>query len=626
MIHFGSNMAPKEDDVSRLKILLSEGHSLTDAAKIMEVSRSTAQRLKKKIKDSSPAENQKLDLVYGILENATTLLLTGQSMKQALDWSKTIYWNYHYICQERGQHWIKYDLGSRMQNKLGFGEKRKKRIKAFMFFHLEELLELPDIDGGSYYKVTKYIDSWERYGWMEKITQIYADRHNEISRRGDLAERMEKFAPNSDKIYQDLVHFSSKYPIIQDLILGVALVYLKMQYKFDIKEKFNQLVGDDNLFTTITWIECTKLNDSEYENLPSPEQFAQEFYQQGVPDEQILKDYTDFSDDVINYMCTHEKYVSTDVELVIFGGVEEIDLEFAKRGKFRNGAEVRKARELACTNRNELENVVEHGWLSGEELRQAMANYEVAADNRQLWLNMAEMNPQVNWTGEWKSDLLAWADCADQDDFNRLQGFPHPKAMMFFDDVLMTFDEASVRTDYLLKYYNEVNAPGDFISEEQQFSELMSQPCFGNIVKVGKGGVSSIDFALRSTEFESWQPKSKINVLEFTNLHKSRKKAAKDLHFNLSRNILDKSLTGSYDWLASNLRTKLGIGKKDEFLVIDELTKLLNLDRQSINSLHQARMARNWVAHPFEAEEVEPTWEMVKLCLNTAELVVNLGD
>ena len=105
MIHFGSNMAPKEDDVSRLKILLSEGHSLTDAAKIMEVSRSTAQRLKKKIKDSSPAENQKLDLVYGILENATTLLLTGQSMKQALDWSKTIYWNYHYICQERGQHW-----------------------------------------------------------------------------------------------------------------------------------------------------------------------------------------------------------------------------------------------------------------------------------------------------------------------------------------------------------------------------------------------------------------------------------------------------------------------------------------------------------------------------------------
>ena len=46
-------MAPKEDDLTRLKILLASGLSITEAAKRMDVSRSTAQRLKKKIVEIS---------------------------------------------------------------------------------------------------------------------------------------------------------------------------------------------------------------------------------------------------------------------------------------------------------------------------------------------------------------------------------------------------------------------------------------------------------------------------------------------------------------------------------------------------------------------------------------------
>ena len=87
---------------------------------------------------------------------------------------------------------------------------------------------------------------------------------------------------------------------------------------------------------------------------------------------------------------------------------------------------------------------------------------------------------------------------------------------------------------------------------------------------------------------------------------------------------MDKSLTGSYDWLASKLRTKLSIGKKEEIHIIDLIKDLLDLNRLEITALHEARKARNWIAHPFEAEEVNPTWEMVELCLNTAEEILEL--
>ena len=49
-------MVPKEDDITRLKNLLASGLSITEAAKRMGVSRSTAQRLKKKIVEISDTE------------------------------------------------------------------------------------------------------------------------------------------------------------------------------------------------------------------------------------------------------------------------------------------------------------------------------------------------------------------------------------------------------------------------------------------------------------------------------------------------------------------------------------------------------------------------------------------
>ena len=220
-------------------------------------------------------------------------------------------------------------------------------------------------------------------------------------------------------------------------------------------------------------------------------------------------------------------------------------------------------------------------------------------------------------------ELQDWADMADQEDFARLQGFPHPKGMKFFEDVLMQLEESSVRTDYLMRDYNEIEAPGDFISDEADFADLMSSKPFASLVKVGQGGVTQVDFDQRDLQKETWAPKPKIDASGYPQFSRSRKKAAKELQAHLKGNVLDKSLTGAYDWLVSNLKTKLGIGKKDEFLPIDELRDMLGLDKTAVNNLHEARLARNFVAHPFEAEDKEPTWSMVALCLECAERVLN---
>ena len=188
----------------------------------------------------------------------------------------------------------------------------------------------------------------------------------------------------------------------------------------------------------------------------------------------------------------------------------------------------------------------------------------------------------------------------------------------------MLIDEESVRTDYLMRDYNEINAPGDFISDEEEFKKILSNSCFKDFVNVGKGGVSSIDFGLLGKEKEDWKPKAVLNYNDFVQLKKSRKKASKELKEHLDMNQLEKSLTGAYDWLVSNLRTMLEVGKKEEILVIDELEELLGFDRKTKNNLHQARMARNFVAHPFEAEEIPSTWDLVELCLKTAEDLLNL--
>ena len=627
-------MAPKEDDLTRLKILLASGFSITEAAKRMDVSRSTAQRLKNKIVEISNSEGD-TEIVFGVLsDNAVTLRLASGKMHEMLDWSKPIYWNYASIFQKHEDYWLTYPLGKRLQEWHSVNRHHVKRISTEF---LSEALMLSGLGTQNHYKsVTANLSSWIEKDWYRNFENLLQSSYLHVRSLGDLGTR--HFQPNSqfyacnleliiDSISRLCEGFNDEAPFIHFALLaqlgerrdkGLEILQAKGIEIGSYSEQWismatigGTMVSPDEFLTPLTQDPDGHNND---EGHPSSVLFF------GIKN--ILQAYTELPEEVIDYMIQHNNYESADVELVIFGGIDEVDLEFAKKGQFRNIVEFNLAMEKNCTNRAELELVVEHGWDSGDELRKAQDHYGVGPDGRQLYLNMAELNPQVNWTGEWKYDLLDWADLADEEDFQRLRGFPDPKSMVFFEDVLMQIDEDSVRTDFLIRDFNEIDAPGSFISDEAEFGELLSMPCFKGIVKVGKLGVSTINLASRSKE--EWKPKAKINGADYPNFSRSRKKAVKELKTSLEENNLNESLTGAYDWMASNLRSKLRVGKKEEIHVIDQIGALLDLDQSTINALHQARLARNWIGHPISAKEVKPTWEMVELCLKTTEDILQL--
>ena len=619
-------MAPKEDDLTRLKILLASGLSITEAAKRMGISRSTAQRLKKKIVEISDSEGD-TEIVFGVLSsNAVTLRLASGKMHEMLDWSKPIYWNYESIFQKHEDYWLTYPLGKRLQEWHGVNRHYVKRISTEF---LSDALMVSGLGTQHHYKsVTANLSPWMGKHWYRKLEDLLESSYTYLRHRGDLSTRHlqgyegPKLELIIDSVSRRCEDYKDEAPFIHFALLarlgdeqhkGLEILQAKEVEVGTYCEQWISMAtfGGD----MVSPDDFLNMNTDEYSEWDHPSEVL--FF--GIKN--ILQAYTELPEEVIDYMIQHDNYESTDVELVIFGGIDEVDLEFAKKGQFRNIGELNLAREKNCTNRAELEIVVEHGWTSGDELRKAQNHYGVGADGRQLYLNMAELNPQVNWTGEWKHDLLDWADLADDEDFQRLRGFPDPKSMVFFEDVLMQIDEDSVRTDFLIRDFNEIDAPGSFISDEAEFGELLAMPCFRGIVKVGKLGVSTINLASRSKE--EWKPKAKISGADYPNFSRSRKKAVKELKTCLEENALNASLTGAYDWMASNLSSKLSVGKKEEIHVIDQIRDLLDLDQSTINALHQARLARNWIGHPMSAKEVKPTWEMVELCLKTTEDILD---
>lgn len=624
-------MAPKEDDITRLKNLLASGLSITEAAKRMGVSRSTAQRLKKKIVEISDTEGD-TEIVFGVLsKNAVTLRTTSVKMHEMLDWSKPIYWNNDSIFQKYEDYWLTYPLGERLREWHGLP---KSNVNSLTTQHLSDVLLLSGLGQPKHYlDVSESMSRWIR-NWYPETEEWLKKSWNHLRDLGDLSSRHLRSYPgaNLELVLNALLRRCNDFVDDAPFICFSIIAQFREEEREEVLEFLLSQDTDIGSYDE-QWISMATFDKI----LVSPDEFlsplTRDRYGEEDPDghpscvrfygiKNILQAYTELPEEVIDYMIQHDNYESTDVELVIFGGIDEVDLEFAKKGQFRNIGELNLAREKNCTNRSELELVVEHGWDSGEELRKAQDHYGVGADGRQLYLNMAELNPQVNWTGEWKHDLLDWADLADDEDFQRLRGFPDPKSMVFFEDVLMQIDEDSVRTDFLIRDFNEIDAPGSFISDEAEFGELLAMPCFRGIVKVGKLGVSTINLASRSKE--EWKPKAKISGADYPNFSRSRKKAVKELKASLEENALNASLTGAYDWMASNLRSKLSVGKKEEIHVIDQIRDLLDLDQSTINALHQARLARNWIGHPMSAKEVKPTWEMVELCLKTTEDILDL--
>ena len=57
----------------------------------------------------------------------------------------------------------------------------------------------------------------------------------------------------------------------------------------------------------------------------------------------------------------------------------------------------------------------------------------------------------------------------------------------------------------------------------------------------------------------------------------------------------------------------------EDLMVVDEVSNLLKLNKQSITSLHQARLARNWVSHKESEQKIAPRWKYVEITLTYAQ-------
>ena len=616
--HIGSIMSTEHSDIERLKGLLSEGHTLTKSAEILQVSRSTAQRMKKQLQSMS-SSNDAYEIHWGVLgEYAVRLEVNSSRTKAMIDWSRPLYWNYESIFQQQNDYWLENHLGTDLTKQ----SLSQPMIQNLCENYLPQTLEIPRLSKtGEYKERFERLTQYHVASWIEACGGVYEAQLDELMSEGDLSQLEYIDESRESLIFEAICSEAEKHGWLANSIkLAAGIQFKKMNA--DVPFELVGLTADLSILTHFCeiWLELCKLSKEDAKAIPLASSFAENM----VPYfdyRTLLTRLTSLSSEIIDYMIENDNFNSADVILAISGGIEGADLEFAKRGEFKRSVDIKRAKQLNCTSLEELNQVVGYGWSSGKELRNAKSRYDLEHDERELYSRMVEDNILVNWTGDWKVELLAWARDADEEDFKRLQGFPNPKALKFYEEVLLKTNESNARTDYLISDYNEIQSPGDLIDDEDDFSAMMQLSCFNGIAKVGARGVTDINKKSQSKILETWILKPIISLHDSPSLMRSRKKASKLLRDALENNELNNSLTGAYDWLSSNLKSTMELSSEEEFMLVDLLAESLGLTQKIQSQLHEARMARNWIGHPFEAKEVQPTWDMVKLCLKLAEEV-----
>ena len=189
---------------------------------------------------------------------------------------------------------------------------------------------------------------------------------------------------------------------------------------------------------------------------------------------------------------------------------------------------------------------------------------------------------------------------------------------MEFYDFLFTVDESVYRTDRLMKEYNGLKTSGNMIANEDEFELFLSE--FDDIVEVTQGGLTNI--LLNTKKIAKIHPR--VNHTSYPSLKRSSSALARSLKGALKENNLNEASLDSYSWLTEKLRKHLGISQKEELQVVEELVKILKLDKKRQNTLHKARMARNWVGHKDAEQKIEPKWKYVEFALNLSEELVGL--
>ena len=153
----------------------------------MGISRSTAQRLKKKIVEISDSEGD-TEIVFGVLSsNAVTLRLASGKMHEMLDWSKPIYWNFESIFQKHEDYWMPYPLGKRLQE---WHDVNRHYVKRISTEFLSEALMLGGLGTQHHYKsVTASLSPWMGKHWYRKLEDLLESSYVYLRSRGDLSTR-----------------------------------------------------------------------------------------------------------------------------------------------------------------------------------------------------------------------------------------------------------------------------------------------------------------------------------------------------------------------------------------------------------------------------------------------------
>lgn len=326
------------------------------------------------------------------------------------------------------------------------------------------------------------------------------------------------------------------------------------------------------------------------------------------PAREILTEVGGIPEDLVDHMIELKKYDIDELKLILDGGFKnEEDIEFAKAGGFLNMKEVRKARKLHCNDKKELQQVVEHGWADGNEMRHAISRGFRGIEH-ELYTKTVIQNNHLRWN---KSEI-AWARRQTDTTLKRLSDFSSIRALDFCD-FLLDVQEPVYRTDRLMEEHNKLTSPGRKISNESKFEEFLDE--FSQYVEVTAGGLTKI--LLNSDKTLKVEPRVSPN--DFPSLKTLNTKLAKDLKKALTQNNLNQATADAYAFMKYQLKKHVETGEGEDLMVVDEVEKLLNLNKQSISTLHQARLARNWVSHKESEQKIAPRWKYVEITLSYAQ-------
>ena len=405
------------------------------------------------------------------------MFLESKAFNEILDWNRPIYSiEDGYLLQERSGQWYGFRFGYLLERiGLNFGEVGQEFLSNCL-----PLLLRQGLTSSSDMSIVSSLKAVAQYQHIEITWNHFMNLHQKLVHLGDLGENLSHIDGNRvmKEHVAELLSEEAKDSPYSRFVDECITFWLNNDSKISSFRK--------GMHRTDLWVDAWL---AICENPTPPPKMP--VIDDAAARKVILAACSPYDNKVIDFMVDNSQYNSADVNLALNGKIKAIDIEFAKAGGFSTAKQVRSAKKLNCTTLDELKAVQKYKWESGEELREAASSLGLLPHERDLHVQMVVLNHQVDWRGGLKKAMVEWARLADKETMNRLVGFESPRSLEFFESVLLEKSEKAVRTDYLLKDYNALPAPGQPYDESSFESFLITEP-FMDVVKPGDGGVSMI--------------------------------------------------------------------------------------------------------------------------------------